>query len=139
MSDVRDEMMKRILSGKIVQAPTACYKAEPNGMVSDELIEFYTPRAENLVLDMTSLSIVLLRRADKHRHARFRWQLPMWSKGFLVLRVLSRTMVRSRSFSSLMQAAQHIVRLPVWFLGRRAAWSSVKQRLDWVTPFLAQR
>ena len=52
MSDVRDEMMKRILSGKIVQAPTACYKAEPNGMVSDELIEFYTPRAENLVLDM---------------------------------------------------------------------------------------
>ena len=46
MSEVRNEMMKRILSGKIVQAPTACYKAEPNGMVSDELIEFYTPRAE---------------------------------------------------------------------------------------------
>ena len=49
MSEVRNEMMKRILSGKIVQAPTACYKAEPNGMVSDELIEFYTPRAENPV------------------------------------------------------------------------------------------
>ena len=52
MSEVRDEMMKRILSGKIVQAPTACYKAEPNGIVSDELIEFYSPRAENPVLDM---------------------------------------------------------------------------------------
>lgn len=47
MSEVRDEMMKRILSGKIVQAPTACYKAELDGTVSDELIEFYTPRAEN--------------------------------------------------------------------------------------------
>ena len=52
MSEVRDEMMKRILSGKIVQAPTACYKAELDGTVSDELIEFYTPRAENPVLDM---------------------------------------------------------------------------------------
>ena len=36
MSEVRDEMMKRILSGKIVQAPTACYKAELDGTVSDE-------------------------------------------------------------------------------------------------------
>ena len=52
MSEVRDEIMKRILSGKIVQAPTACYKAELDGTVSDELIEFYTPRAENPVLDM---------------------------------------------------------------------------------------
>lgn len=31
MSEARNEMMKRILSGKIVQAPTACYKAEAEG------------------------------------------------------------------------------------------------------------
>ena len=48
----RSEMMERILGGKIVQAPTACYKAEPDGTVGDELIEFYTPRAQNPVLDM---------------------------------------------------------------------------------------
>lgn len=112
MSEVRNEMMKRILSGKIVQAPTACYKAEPNGMVSDELIEFYTPRAENPVLDMIIVEHSFVTPRGQASPARFRWQLPMWSKGFLVLRVLSRTMVRSRSFSSLMQAAQHTAKLP---------------------------
>lgn len=52
MSEIRDEMMQRILGGKIVQAPTACYKAEPDGTVGDELIEFYAPRAANPVIDM---------------------------------------------------------------------------------------
>ena len=52
MSETRNEMMKRILSGKIVQAPTACYKAEADGTVGEELIEFYTPRAENPVIDL---------------------------------------------------------------------------------------
>lgn len=52
MSDVRDEMMKRILSGKIVQAPTACYKAEEDGTVGEELLDFYAPRAANPVIDM---------------------------------------------------------------------------------------
>lgn len=51
MSEVRNEMMKRILSGKIVQAPTACYKAALDGTVTDDLIEFYVPRAANPVID----------------------------------------------------------------------------------------
>ena len=133
MSEVRDEIMKRILSGKIVQAPTACYKAELDGTVSDELIEFYTPRAENPVLDMIIVehSFVTPRGQASPRQ--------MWLKGFLVLQVLSRTMVRLRSFSSLMRAVRRIVRLPVWFRGRRAAWSLVKQQLDWAIRFLAQR
>lgn len=51
MSEVRNETMKRILSGKIVQSPTACYKAALDGTVTDDLIEFYAPRAANPVID----------------------------------------------------------------------------------------
>jgi 2,4-dienoyl-CoA reductase-like NADH-dependent reductase (Old Yellow Enzyme family) len=52
MSELRNEMMKRILSGKIVQAPTACYKAEADGKVGKELLDFYAPRAANPVIDI---------------------------------------------------------------------------------------
>lgn len=52
MSEIREAMMQRILGGKIVQAPTACYKAALDGTVSDELIGFYASRAANPVIDM---------------------------------------------------------------------------------------
>ena len=52
MSEIRDQLMRRITSGKIVQAPTACYKANLDGTVSEELIEFYRQRAANPVIDI---------------------------------------------------------------------------------------
>ena len=53
MSEIRDQIMQRILSGKIVQAPTACYKADrETGKVTDDLVDFYAARAANPAIDI---------------------------------------------------------------------------------------
>jgi 2,4-dienoyl-CoA reductase-like NADH-dependent reductase (Old Yellow Enzyme family) len=52
MSEIRQELMKRILSGKIVQAPTACYKATEEGALTEDLLKFYQDRAANPVINV---------------------------------------------------------------------------------------
>lgn len=47
------ELMARILSGKIVQAPTASYTANLDGTVSQKTLDFYAARANNPVIDVT--------------------------------------------------------------------------------------